>query len=144
MAEVEVRGEVSRLNNSGNGFGLRETWQVRGESKQRYWSVFPPGDDPRTVNVGDVVTVAGRLGTKVSDRDNRYVDHTVNAHTVTVVTESGQGASDSSGSVPGDTYANSGPQTGAQTNTDSGDWETRQPPVDPWAPSTYTDSTVPF
>ena len=43
-----------------------------------------PNTVPTTVIVGDVVTVTGRLSVKVSPRDGRFVDVSVQDATVTV------------------------------------------------------------
>jgi len=77
MAKVNIEGTVSRLNQTGNGFGLKEERQHQDKTYTTYWSVFPPQGDARTVNVGDRVKVDGFLRTEVSKRDARYVDHTV-------------------------------------------------------------------
>jgi len=78
MADVTVEGTVSRLNASGNGFGVRETREHNGKTFTTYWSVFPPRGVDRFVQVGDPVKVTGGLGAKVSERDNRYVDFAIN------------------------------------------------------------------
>ena len=83
MADVTVQGEVSRINAKGSGFGLRETREHNGKTFTTYWSVFPPRNVDRFVNVGDLVTVTGGLGAKVSERDARYVDFTINNAQVT-------------------------------------------------------------
>jgi len=83
MADVTVQGEVSRINAKGNGFGLRETVTFGDKTRTTYWSVFPPRNVDRFVNVGDLVTVTGGLGAKVSERDARYVDFTINNAQVT-------------------------------------------------------------
>lgn len=83
MAFANVEGEVSRLNRTGFGFGLKESWTTRdGKQGFRYWAVFPESD--AGVQVGDRVKVSGSLGTKVGDPktgsdgvERRYVDHTV-------------------------------------------------------------------
>lgn len=88
MASATVTGTVSRINQNGIGFGVKETWPSReGREATRYWSVWMPEDQPVTVAVGDRVKITGLLGTKVSTRDNRYVDHTVNRATVEVTAE---------------------------------------------------------
>jgi hypothetical protein len=78
LAKVTVTGVVSRLNKSGNGFGVREVQEWSGNTRTTYWSVFPPRDAARAVVEGQEVTVSGFLGTKVSEKDGRFVDHTVN------------------------------------------------------------------
>ena len=78
MAKVSVEGVVSRLNSRGNGFGVREAQEFNGSERTTFWSVFPPKDAPRTVVEGQRVTVEGFLRTRVSERDARFVDHTLN------------------------------------------------------------------
>lgn len=78
MATTVVEGTVSRINSRGNGFGVREDNEYQGKTRTTYWSVFPPKDADRTVNEGDRVKVSGFLGTRVSERDARFVDHTLN------------------------------------------------------------------
>ena len=78
MAYVTVEGTVSRINSRGNGWGLREASEYNGKERVTYWSVFPPKDADRTVVEGQSVKVSGFLGTRVSERDARFVDHTLN------------------------------------------------------------------
>lgn len=78
MSYVTVEGTVSRINSRGNGFGLKEVQEYQGKERVTYWSVFPPKDADRTVSEGDRIKVAGFLGTRVSERDARFVDHTLN------------------------------------------------------------------
>ena len=78
MAYTTVEGTVSRINSRGNGFGLKEVNSYGDKERVTYWSVFPPKDAARTVNEGDRVKVSGFLGTRVSERDARFVDHTLN------------------------------------------------------------------
>lgn len=84
MASTTVNGTVNRIFAS-KGFSVKETWSGRdGHSGTRYWSVFVPDGQPVTVAEGDTVKVSGLLGTKVSTRDARYVDHTVSNAVVEV------------------------------------------------------------
>ena len=78
MAYTTVEGTVSRINSRGNGFGVREDNEYQGKTRTTYWSVFPPKDADRTVSEGDRIKVSGFLGTRVSERDARFVDHTLN------------------------------------------------------------------
>lgn len=78
MAYVTVEGTVSRINSRGNGFGVKEVNEYNGKERVTFWSVFPPRDADRTVREGDRVKVGGFLGTRVSERDARFVDHTLN------------------------------------------------------------------
>lgn len=85
MAHVEVTGVVHRINQNGIGFTVKESWTRRDGSGEgaRYWSCWMPTPAPVEVIVGEPVKVAGLLGAKVSTRDARYVDYTVNEATVT-------------------------------------------------------------
>jgi len=78
MAYVTVEGTVSRINSRGNGWGLREAQEYNGKERVTFWSVFPPKDADRTVQEGQKIKVSGFLGTRVSERDARFVDHTLN------------------------------------------------------------------
>ena len=78
MARVTVEGTVSRINSRGNGFGVREVQSWGDKERVTYWSVFPPKDAERTVVEGQTVKLEGFLGTRVSERDARFVDHTLN------------------------------------------------------------------
>lgn len=95
MAFVTVEGEVSRLNRTGHGFGLKESREYQGKERVTYWSVFPK--DPAGVSVGDRVKVNGFLDTKVGDPktgtdgvERRYVDHVVGSAKVEVTQASQQ------------------------------------------------------
>lgn len=90
MANVTVEGTVSRINRNGVGFGIRETWTGRdGASKERYWAVWMPGTEPTRVIVGDEVIAVGRLSSKVSPRDARFVDLAVQDAEITITRENG-------------------------------------------------------
>ena len=78
MATTVVEGTVSRINSRGNGFGVKEVQSYGDKERVTYWSVFPPKDADRTVVEGQRVKVSGFLGTRVSERDARFVDHTLN------------------------------------------------------------------
>lgn len=78
MAKINVEGVVSRVNRTGNGFGVKESQAVGDKTRTTYWSVFPPRDASVSVVVDQPVKVSGFLGAKVSERDARYVDFTVN------------------------------------------------------------------
>lgn len=78
MAYTTVEGTVSRINSRGNGFGLKEVNSYGDKERVTYWSIFPPKDADRTVTEGQTIKVSGFLGTKVSERDARFVDHTLN------------------------------------------------------------------
>jgi len=78
MARVTVEGTVSRINSRGNGFGVKEVQSWGDKERVTFWSVFPPKDTERTVVEGQQVRLEGFLGTRVSERDARFVDHTLN------------------------------------------------------------------
>jgi hypothetical protein len=78
MAKVTVEGVVSRVNRTGNGFGVKESATVGDRQIVTYWSVFPPKDASVNVAVDQSVKVSGFIRAKVSERDPRYVDFTVN------------------------------------------------------------------
>jgi len=82
MAKVTVEGVVSRVNRTGNGFGVKESATVGDRQIVTYWSVFPPKDAAVNVAVDQPVKVQGFIRAKVSERDARYVDFTVNHATV--------------------------------------------------------------
>lgn len=128
MAFVNVEGEVSRLNRTGNGFGVKEVWQVQGKERVKYWSVFPK--EQVQVSVGDRVKVSGGLQTSVTDPkpdgqgvDRYYVDHVVGQARVEVVGAAG-------GGFGGDSPAGAGsptpsPDSGAQNGFN--DFDKEQP-----------------
>lgn len=96
MAWVNVEGTVSRVHGSGNGFGLKESWEVQGKERSRYWAVFPK--EAVNVTVGVRVKVSGGLQTSVTDPrpdsqgvDRVYVDHVVGQARVEVVQAAGGG-----------------------------------------------------
>ena len=117
MALVTVDGEVSRLNRSGPGFGVRESRSGQnGQTYVTYWSVFPK--DPVNVQVGDRVQVSGFLRTSVTDpkpdTDKRFVDHLVsNARVKHVTVEGPQDAPEDPWADDWATPAGSAPQAGA-------------------------------
>ena len=141
MADVVVAGEVVGLHKTGSGFRVRETWEVRGEVRSRYWSVFPRQGEP-SVAEGDVVRVEGRLATKVSERDARYVDHTVSD--ASVRPQEPRGAVNVSNVGSGTGFDQNGPQAGAQPNASSDPWTAAPiPQGDVWA-APAVDDGVPF
>jgi hypothetical protein len=80
MASANVTGTVASLNSTGTGFRVEESWEGReGRQSRRYWSVwFPKDTGGMAPPIGSRVKVNGLLSTKVSERDARYVDHTLN------------------------------------------------------------------
>lgn len=117
MALVTVDGEVSRINRTGNGFGLRESRSGgTGQTFTTYWSVFPKG--PENVQVGDRVRVSGFLRTSVTDpkpdSDKRYVDHLVS--NARVQPQAGAGRDETHSGYADEGSGVSGPQDGAWGN----------------------------
>lgn len=128
MAFVTVEGEVSRVHGSGNGFGLKESWEANGYSRTRYWAVFPR--DQVQVAAGDRVKVTGGLQTSVTDpkpdRDGNervFVDHVVGQARV----EPLQGAQ-------------SGNQTVDSAGSQGGYGAAEAPASNPWAPPSQPSS----
>jgi hypothetical protein len=79
MARIEVEGTVASVNGTGSGFRIEESWEGRdGRRSRRYWTAwFPRASSTAIPNKGDVVKANGFLSTKVSEKDARYVDHTI-------------------------------------------------------------------
>lgn len=86
MAFVSVEGTVASVNGTGSGFRVEEAWEGReGRQSRRYWSVWLPKAASSVVpGKGDRVKVSGMLTAKVSERDPRFVDHTINEARVEV------------------------------------------------------------
>lgn len=87
MAKIEINGTVTRSHRAGNGFGLKETFQVQGNERSRYWAVFP--EQQHGLTEGETVKVVGLLNTKVTEPkmgndgiERVYVDHSVGNATV--------------------------------------------------------------
>lgn len=117
MAFVIVEGEVTRLHNSGGGFGLKESWDAQGKQRSRFWAVFPK--EPVSVSVGDRVKVSGGLQTSVTDpkpdqsgQDRYYVDHVAGQAKVEV-SQAAQGGSGGGFGAPAG-VGSSGEEYGAQ------------------------------
>lgn len=76
--------EVTRLNRSGYGFGVKEQNESNGKTYTTYWTVWAKED--AGLSVGDLVNVSGFLSTKVGDPkqgndgvERRYVEHSLNS-----------------------------------------------------------------
>lgn len=81
--------EVTRLNSTGYGFGVKESNESGGKTYTTYWTVW--AKEPHNLNVGDRINVSGFLSTKVGDpkqtRDGlevRYVEHSLNSPRIEV------------------------------------------------------------
>jgi hypothetical protein len=85
MAITNLRNvEVTRLNRSGHGFGVKESNESNGKTYTTYWTVWAKED--AGLRVGDLVNVSGFLSTKVGDPkqggdgvERRYVEHSLNS-----------------------------------------------------------------
>ena len=125
MALVNLKDvSVTRLNNSGGGFGVLEQSESKGKTYKTYWTVWGDGSTP--VQVGDIISVSGFLSSKVGDPktgtdgvERRYVELSINSPRIT---SEGQGA----------------PQGQQDTRT-----APSAPPADSWAPALPEDS-LPF
>jgi hypothetical protein len=92
MARGIVDGTVTKIIRSGGGAMIRETWQNRnGITKSRNWTAWAPDGQSVPVRVGDLVTVSGRLSVKVSPRDNRYIDTSLQAAAFTLIEAADEG-----------------------------------------------------
>ncbi|GAA5198610.1 hypothetical protein [Microbacterium jejuense] len=130
MASATVTGTVASLNSTGTGFRVEETWEGRdGRSSRRFWAVwFPKGTGGMAPPVNAHVKVTGLLGTKVSERDNRYVDHTINDAQVELL--NGEPAPAADHRAPVQPYV--------------GNPAYDTPPEDPWATAPIPESETPF
>lgn len=85
MAIVNLKDvTVTRLNNSGHGFGVREQSESKGKTYTTYWTVW--ATEAHGFTVGQVITVSGFLSSKVGDPktgndgvERRYVELSINS-----------------------------------------------------------------
>lgn len=85
MALVNLKNvEVTRLNNSGTGFGVKEENTSNGKTYTTYWSIWPK--EPHQFQVGQRLNISGFLSTKVGDPktgtdgvERRYVELSINS-----------------------------------------------------------------
>jgi hypothetical protein len=85
MSIVQLKNvEVTRLNNSGTGFGVKEENTSNGKTYTTYWSIWPK--DGHQFQVGQRINVSGFLSTKVGDPktgtdgvERRYVELSINS-----------------------------------------------------------------
>lgn len=72
--------EVTRMNNTGNGFSVAEEYKTRdGSMRRTYWKIWP--NEPAGVSTGDRVNVSGFLSAKTTEpRDDGkvFVDLSLN------------------------------------------------------------------
>lgn len=118
--------EVTRLNRSGFGFGVKESNEANGKTYTTYWTVWAKED--AGLLVGDMVNVSGFLSTKVGDpkqgndgQERRYVEHSLNSPRIERV--GSQSASYAPNNTPvGNQTQNvgNGAQAGAQSARDGG------------------------
>jgi hypothetical protein len=137
MAIIQLKNvEVARINNSGNGFSVKEAYTKRdGGTSATYYTVWAPV--PQGVQVGTKLNVSGLLSTKVGDPrpgrhggEVRFVDASINQPRIEP--SEGSGNAVPSPSTP---QAFTTPQGGAQGQ-----------PVAPttWAPGVNDDDGLPF
>jgi hypothetical protein len=134
MAIIQLKNvEVARINNSGNGFSVKEAFTKRdGGTSATYYTVWAPV--PQGVQVGSKLNVSGLLSTKVGDprpgRDGgevRFVDASINQPRIEAAQDGAQPTGGSGGSV-------SRPQPTSYTQSGG---------VEPWA-ATPNDAELPF
>jgi hypothetical protein len=136
MAIIQLKNvEVARINNSGNGFSVKEAYTKRdGGTSATYYTVWAPV--PQGVQVGSKLNVSGLLSTKVGDprpgRDGgevRFVDASINQPRIEPAEGSGNAAPN-----PSTPQAFTAPQGGVVGQSGQGAR---------WAQPTF-DSETPF
>jgi hypothetical protein len=134
MAIIQLKNvEVTRLNQSGNGFSVVEQNTSGDKTYKTFFKVW--ADSPHGLNVGARINLSGFLNSKVGDpktgTDNverRYVEHSINQPRIEAV-NAGTGNAAPITSTPA---AYSAPQGGVQG----------QPVVsEPWAQPSFVDET---
>jgi hypothetical protein len=136
MAIIQLKNvEVTRLNQSGNGFSVVEQNTSGDKTYKTFFKVW--ADSPHGLNVGARINVSGFLNSKVGDPkvfegvERRYVEHSINQPRIeTANAGTGNAAPNTSTQ-----QAFTAPQGGAQG----------QPAAsDPWAPGVNDDDGLPF
>jgi hypothetical protein len=134
MAIIQLKNvEVTRLNQSGNGFSVVEQNTSGDKTYKTFFKVW--ADSPHGLNVGARINVSGFLNSKVGDpktgTDNierRYVKHSINSPRIETA-NAGTGNAAPNTSTPA---AYSAVQGGAQG----------QPAAsEPWAQAAFPDET---
>jgi hypothetical protein len=85
MAIVQLKNvEVTRLNGTGNGFGVKEENTSNGKTYKTFWTVW--SKEPHGFRVGQTINVSGFLSSKVGDPktgtdgvERRYVELSINS-----------------------------------------------------------------
>lgn len=122
--------EVTRLNRSGHGFGVKEQNESNGKTYTTYWTVWAKED--AGLSVGDLVNVSGFLSTKVGDPkqgndgvERRYVEHSLNSPRIERVGSAPQqaqqpvSAPNTAPQPQWDTQATNGAQAGSWQTADA-------------------------
>ena len=85
MAIVQLKNvEVTRLNGTGNGFGVKEENTSNGKTYKTFWTVW--SKEPHGFRVGQTINVSGFLSSKVGEPktgtdgvERRYVELSINS-----------------------------------------------------------------
>jgi hypothetical protein len=134
MAIIQLKNvEVTRLNQSGNGFSVVEQNTSGDKTYKTFFKVW--ADSPHGLNVGARINVSGFLNSKVGEpkvgSDNierRYVEHSINQPRI----ETANAATGNAAPNTSTQQAFTAPQGGAQG----------QPAAsEPWGQAAFTDST---
>lgn len=134
MAIINLRNvEVTRLNQSGNGFSVVEQNTSGDKTYKTFFKVW--ADNPHGLNVGARINVSGFLNSKVGDpktgTDNierRYVEHSINRPRI----ETTNAAAGNAAPNPSTPAAYSSPQGGVQGQSAV---------PDSWAQPSFADET---
>jgi hypothetical protein len=134
MAIIQLKNvEVTRLNQSGNGFSVVEQNTSGDKTYKTFFKVW--ADNPHGLNVGARINVSGFLNSKVGDPktgtdqvERRYVEHSINQPRI----ETANAGTGSAAPNTSTQQAFTAPQGGAQG----------QPAAsEPWGQAAFSDST---